>query len=146
MAEATREIVIQATPDHFYGIITGFRSYPEFVPDVVKTRIVSEGPLQWRVEFTLKIIKEISYTLDLTGVPGKGITWKLAEPGSIIRSNVGAWELTDLGGGKLNAKYVANVDVAIPRLIPGASAIVSRLIGSSLPAMLEAFKGRAEKK
>ena len=58
----------------------------------------------------------------------------------MFRRNSGSWEIDDLGGGLVRATY--SIDIAFFVLVP--KAISNRLVGTSLPATLEAFKKRAE--
>ena len=91
------------------------------------------------VEFTLNVIKRVTYTLRLTEQPpDKGLTWELVE--GMFKSNSGGWALEELPGGRTKASYEVEVSVGI--FVPGA--IVNRLVGKTLPATLRAFKERAE--
>jgi uncharacterized membrane protein len=91
------------------------------------------------VEFTLNVIKRITYTLRLTESPGgDGLRWELVE--GMFKSNSGGWALESLPDGRTGAVY--DVEVAVGIFVPGS--IVNRLVGKTLPATLKAFKRRAE--
>ena len=142
MPAAKRTIIFNATPEAAYKVISDYEAYPQFL-DVVnfeRAEILSRNGNTVQVKFTLNLIKRVQYTLQLTGTPNTGLNWTLVES-SIMKSNVGGWQLRDLGDGRTEATYSVDV-VPSTRLIP--QRVISMLTEQSLPATLQAFKKRIE--
>jgi len=138
MAKASRSVVIDASPELCYQVVTDLAKYPEFVDELKAVKILSEQENKMRAEFTAKVIKEIKYTLDLTGEPGKVWKWTLVK--GFMKKNDGLWLFKDLGDGRTEATY--EVDVEFGLLVP--SSVVKMLNEVNLPKMLNAFKKRIE--
>ena len=137
--KAQRSIEIDVTPKKMYEVVTDFESYPKFLSDVSRIIVISSGKDEWEVEFFVKIVKEISYTLKLWGTPGKSLEWKLIK--GFMKKNDGAWQLESLDKGKrTKATYI--VDVEFGLLVP--KRIVNTVMQANFPKMLEAFKKKAE--
>lgn len=139
MAATTQTIEINVPVSDFFAVIRDYASYPEFLNDMESVRIISSSGGVSDVEFTLNVIKRVSYTLRLSENPGcDGLRWELVE--GMFKSNDGGWALEELPGGRTRATY--DVDVSVGIFVPGA--IVNKLVGKTLPATLAAFKRRAE--
>ena len=139
MAGATRSIEINTSADVLYDVITDYERYPEFLSDMESARVIRSDGENAHVEFTLNLIKRITYTLDLKGQRPNGLRWTL-EKAKMFRHNQGSWEIEELGTDRVRATY--SIDIGFFVLVPRS--ISNRLVGSSLPATLEAFKQRAE--
>jgi len=139
MAGATRSIEINASADVLYDVITDYERYPEFLSDMESARVIRSDGEDAQVEFTLNLIKRIQYTLDLKGQKPNRLSWSLARA-KMFRHNDGSWEIEELGPDRVRATY--SIDIGFFVLVPRT--ISNRLVGSSLPATLEAFKQRAE--
>ena len=139
MAGARQTVDIDVSPEAFFEVIRDYENYPLFLSDMERVRVVSrDGPVA-DVEFTLNVIKRITYTLRLTDEPpDKGLRWTLVK--GIFKTNSGGWTLTERPGGGTRATY--DVEVSVGGFVP--KAIVNRLVGKTLPATLRAFKERAE--
>jgi coenzyme Q-binding protein COQ10 len=140
MASAQKTIDIKASPADCYKVIMDFANYPKFVSDLKTVKILEKKGETQKVEFTISIIKEINYTLELTGEPGKGMSWKLVK--GFFKKNNGSWKLEDIGKGVTRATY--SVDVDLGPLVPGK--ILSMLTEKNFPKMLSQFKDRIEGK
>lgn len=138
MSTAKAEIDIEAPIDVVYEVISDFESYPEFLSETKKVKIQSANGKSAKVTFNINLIKKISYTLDIKFSPNKGLTWKLLE-GDLMKKNTGKWKLSHKKG---VTKAVYEIDMEFTGLVP--KAISNRLIGSSLPTMMKAFRDRAE--
>jgi len=138
MPKSVRSIVINAAPARCFQVITDFERYPQFVEELKTAKILKREPNFLRVEFAVKIIKEISYTLDLTTKPDQEVSWTMHK--GFFKKNIGGWKLKELGGGKTEATY--EVDVEFGLLVP--SSVVKMLQENNLPKMLQAFKKRIE--
>lgn len=139
MAGASKTILIDAPMDILFEVITDYESYPSFLSDVSEARVVertSDGAI---VEFSLNLIKKVSYTLNIVEDKPSGVRWTL-DKSSLMKSNDGGWKLESLTATQTRATY--QVDVTPRGFVPGS--IVNALTGRTLPTTLEAFKLRAE--
>ena len=140
MPAAERTIIINTPVSVLYNVITDYEKYPEFLQEVSNVEIVSRTGNIVRAKYTVKLIKTISYVIDLTENENASVKWNLVES-SIMKSNVGGWTLKDLGDGRTEATY--GLDVVVKGLfVPGS--IRTKLTEGTLPSTLEAFKRRAE--
>jgi coenzyme Q-binding protein COQ10 len=142
MPSASRDVIVNVPPDHFFSVVTDYESYPEFIPETVDCKILEKKKKGkgrvCDVQFSIKVIKKIDYTLRLTEEPNDRITWELVD--GPFKSNNGSWEIEASGKGKTKAVYT--VDITMGFLVP--QSITNMLVGSSLPKMLEQMKNRAE--
>ena len=139
MPGAEKTIIINAPPQVVYDVIVDYEKYPEFLKEMDRCRIVKRNGNVLDVEYTATVIKQVSYTLRLTGTPHTSVRWSLLKAG-FMKSNDGGWALEDLGDGRTKATY--GLEVRVSRLVPGK--IVDKLTVTTLPATLDAFKKRAE--
>lgn len=145
MPSASRSVTANVPPEHFFDVVTDFESYPEFIPETVAVEIVKkgkkgkDGSKTEDVQFSIKVIKKIDYTLRLTSNPEKkSVEWELVS--GPFKSNNGSWSIKAAGKGKTEATYT--IDITMGFLVP--QSITNMLVGSSLPKMLEQMKDRAE--
>ncbi|NIP13504.1 MAG: hypothetical protein GWM88_01680 [Pseudomonadales bacterium] len=138
MPRVERSIDVAAPVSCVQNVICDFERYPEFVPFMERAEVVGIDGEKRRVRFTLNLVARLSYTLELEPRDGSGLAWTLVE-GPFVR-NDGAWHLDALEGGGTCATY--GVDVELKRFLPGF--VERRLVEESLPAMLRAFRDRAE--
>ena len=139
MAGAEKTIIINAPINVVYDVIVDYEKYHEFVAEIDSTRILKRNGNVLDVEYKATMIKQVTYTLRLTGTPHTSVRWSLLKA-SFMKSNDGGWKLEDLGDGRTKATY--GLEVRVSRLVPGK--IVDKLTITTLPATLEAFKKRAE--
>ena len=140
MPAAEKTIIINAPASVLYKVITDYEKYSEFLPEVSKVEIVSRTGNVVRAKYTVKLIKTITYVIDLTEIENSSVKWTLVES-SIMKSNVGGWTIRDLGDGRCEATY--GLDVALKGVFVPAS-IRTKMTEGTLPSTLEAFKRRAE--
>ena len=136
----SQSIEIKATPKKCYKVITDFESYPEFLSNVAAVAVAKKKANSCEVTYTIKVIKDIHYTLKMKGTPDKKIQWSFVD-GDYMKKNEGYWELEEIKKGVTQATY--NIDVKFGLLVP--SSVTKKLVGSSLPTMLKEFKKRIEK-
>jgi len=134
---AERCIDVNASPETLFEVITSYADYPEFLPEIESASVVAESDGAKRVRFVLNIVKRVRYTLELVEDSPRSVRWTLID--GDLRANSGSWTLERLPDG-VRATYRVDVEVGI--FVPGA--IVSRLVGETLPATLQAFARRAE--
>ncbi|MFT7518873.1 MAG: coenzyme Q-binding protein COQ10 [Kiritimatiellia bacterium] len=138
MAAATRTVDINVPIDALFAVITDYDRYPDFLDDIEAVNVLQRGDGFAVVEFTLKLIKRVRYTLRMNESAPSKLAWTL-EKSKVMKANVGGWELEERENGT-RATYT--VDVTPRGFVPGS--IVKSLTGRTLPATLEAFKKRAE--
>ncbi|MBS2022974.1 MAG: SRPBCC family protein [Deltaproteobacteria bacterium] len=139
MAQATKSIVINVTPEQLFDIINDFAKYPEFLPEVKKTAVADAGGAK-DVTYTIEIMgKAVSYTLKHAGEKPNKATWTFVK-GEMMKNNVGSWALKAVPGGT-EATYT--IDLKLGTFVPGF--VEKALAETSLPALLDNFKKRAEK-
>jgi ribosome-associated toxin RatA of RatAB toxin-antitoxin module len=139
MAKASRSIVIAATPEKCFGVITDYEKYPEFLPEVKKVTVdFGKGNVK-EVTYTVDIkAKVITYTLRHNAKPPGELSWTLVR-GEMMKGNDGAWTLAAVPEGT-QATYT--IDLKLGALVPS---MVERLLAEqSLPGLLQNFKKRIE--
>jgi ribosome-associated toxin RatA of RatAB toxin-antitoxin module len=131
---------MQVSKDKLFEAITDFKSYAEFVPEVVSVKVhpgASETGAQ--VTFELEVVKRFQYTLEFSMKGHEEVHWKLVES-NFFKANEGSWILS-ANGDATDVKY--ELDVAFGFLVPGW--ITKKLTETSLPKMLDNFEERAKK-
>ncbi len=141
MARADRTEVYDVSAEKFYKAITDYKSYTQFVDGVKSVAVEKESASGAVAKFTLSIIKEISYTIDLKHVPNKEVSWSLVS-GDMMKTNNGKWTLKDLGNGKTEVNY--NLEVELKGFLPGLGMIEKTLVNTNLPMTMKAFAKRAQ--
>jgi len=140
MAEATRTIVVNVTPDQFIQVVTDYEKYPEFLPEVKKITIDGRTANSADVTYEIEVIKRIHYTVRIVR-DGYNVRWSLVK-GDIMRLNNGGWQLRPESADKTHVTY--GLEIAFGGFIPVPASITTKLAETSLPGMLEKFKARAE--
>ena len=140
MPRAEQSILIRAPIDRVFAVITDYESYPEFLPDLKETRLLSRQDGVAVVRFELELVMRVSYTLRLQEDPPATVSWTLEEA-KMIAANNGGWRLQSEGEATL-ASYA--LDVKLRGLIP--KSVSNRLVGTTLPETLSRFKSRCEGK
>ncbi len=138
MSLAKAEIEIEAPLETVYEVISDFESYPDFLSETKEVVVNESNSKSANITFKINLIKKITYTLDIKMTPKKGLSWKLVA-GDLMKKNNGRWKLSHKKG---ITTAVYEIDMEFAGLVP--KAISNRLIGSSLPTMMRAFKDRAE--
>ena len=138
MPGTQQQIDIAVSPENFFKVISDYECYPEFLADMEEATVLSRGDGVAVVRFTVNLIKRFTYTLTLVEQAPHSVTWSLKE-GPFKVSN-GKWALETLPDGNTHATY--EVEVKVAAFVP--KAISSKLVGKTVPALLNAFKTRAE--
>lgn len=139
MAGAEQEVQIGVSPADFFKVVTDYESYPEFLDEMESVKLLSRSGNTAEVQFTVNLIKRVTYTLLLTETEPTSVTWRLKE-GPFKVSN-GSWILQPTPDGGTHARY--SVEVKVAAFVP--KSVSSRIVGKTVPALLASFKGRAEK-
>ena len=139
MPGATQSVVINVPPKVIYDVVVDFKNYTEFLPETKRVTILKKSAKSVEVEFEIKVIKTLKYSLKFSLSPQKKITWSLIK-GDLFKENKGSWTFKSQGKNKTETTY--NVDIELGILVPRV--ITNMLVGNSLPSMLNAFKKEAE--
>ena len=138
MPGTQQEVQIAVSPEDFFGVITNYESYPEFLDEMEDAKVLARSGNTSEVQFTVQLIKRVTYTLLLVENKPNSVTWSLKE-GPFKVSN-GGWKLERMSNGSTRAHYTIEVKVAA--FVPNS--VSSRIVGKTVPALLAAFKDRAE--
>ena len=139
MAKTERSVVIRASPEKVFEVISDFEKYPEFLPVVKKVKVESAQGGVKEVTYTIDIkAKLISYTLRHTPKPPHELSWTMVR-GEMMKGNDGAWVLKPVAEGT-EATY--KIDLRLGALVP--SMVERKLAEQSLPGLLANFKKRIE--
>lgn len=139
MTNLTKTEIYPIPIEKFYQVITDYESYPEYMDGVDSTRIIQQTEQSALVEYSLNIIKRLTYRLQLAHAPPQRVSWVL-DSGDLFKKNEGAWELQDLGDGRTQVTYT--LDVEFKFMIP--KIIVNKVIKHSLPALFANVSARAK--
>ncbi len=140
MAAATTTEKFPCSSDQFFAIISNYESYPEFLSEVKKCKVIETKGNKKLVEFQVSVIKTFSYRLWITEEKPKSMSWTL-DSGDLFKTSVGSWELSEAGGQTV-AKY--GVDATFKVFVPGP--IAKALVNVNLPNMMRAYQERVKKK
>lgn len=138
MPQAQRTIVVDVPPEKLLEVINDFDSYPEFLPEVKKISVSNRTANSAEVTYEIDVIKRIQYTVRVVN-EGMTVRWSLVK-GDMMKKNEGSWQLRPEGEGRTHATY--SLELGLSGLIP--SSITTKLAETSLPALLQNFKNRAE--
>lgn len=133
-----RKLIIDAPIDIVFRVIRDFSAYPEFLPATKSAKERKKGS-QILGDFSVEVVKPISYTLRFVEEPPLSLSWSLVE-GELMKSNEGSWKLKSLSESQTEANY--SIDISFGWLVP--KMIVNEVTKTQLPEMLDAFKERAE--
>jgi len=139
MAGASRTIVINAPIEKVFDVITQYEKYAEFLSEVKEVRTSNRQGNEVNVHYKVDVMKTIKYTIRSKEERPTRMSWTFVE-GEFMKDNKGSWVLEPAGEGKTKATY--SVEMALGALVP--KSIVTALVETSLPKMMDAFKRRAE--
>jgi ribosome-associated toxin RatA of RatAB toxin-antitoxin module len=142
MAQASKTVTVNVTPEQFFDVIADYEKYPEFLPEVKKVKVdAGQGAIK-EVTYTVDIkAKVINYTLKHTAEKPATLRWTMIK-GEMMKGNDGAWTLKPgAKAGTTDATYT--IDLRLSALVPGF--IEKLLAEQNLPGLLANFKARAEK-
>ena len=140
MPRLQRTEIFEIDIDKFYNVIVDYRSYPRFVEEISKTNILRETKNCAVVEYSLNIIKDCNYVLELFHQKPYQVKWKL-KSGDIFKINEGSWNLEDLGNGKTKVTYSLEVDFRgyAPRVL------INKLLVKNIPEVIKTYYNQALK-
>jgi Polyketide cyclase / dehydrase and lipid transport len=135
-------ITVAADRATVMGVIADFGAYPRWATGVRSAEVVesdSDGrPLRVRFGLDVGVIKD-SYVLAYEWDGDAGVSWQLAEPGSMVTEMSGAYQLAG-GGSRTEVSYELLVGTKMP--LPGL--LRRRAERSIIDTALKGLKARAE--
>ncbi|MFP5459717.1 MAG: type II toxin-antitoxin system RatA family toxin [Bacteriovoracia bacterium] len=140
MAKAERTEIFDVPCEKFYQAVTDYKSYPSFVDGMKSVEVVSQNGEDATVKFNLNLIKEVTYTLKLSGKKNESVQWSLVS-GDLMKVNNGGWKLKDLGGGRTEVTY--HLEVELKGFFPGLGMVEKTMVSTNLPMNMKAFAKRA---
>lgn len=138
MASTSHTELFNCTPEQFFGIISDYEKYPEFLAEVKECKVLKTEGNRKLVEFKVSVVKSFSYTLWLTEKSPNELTWEFAG-GDIFKSQKGHWKIKEEAG-KSRIEYA--VDAEFKMFMPGA--IAKTLVSVNLPNMMSAYHKRIQ--
>jgi ribosome-associated toxin RatA of RatAB toxin-antitoxin module len=140
MARAERTETYDVPVDKMYKAIIDYKAYPSFVDGMRTVDVQKESADGATVKFNLSLVKEISYTLNLSHKQNQEVSWSLVA-GDMMKVNNGKWTLKDLGQGRTEVTY--SLEVELKGFLPGLGMIEKTLVNTNLPLTMKAFAKRA---
>lgn len=141
MPTAKAEIVVDASPAQVMAVLVDHTSYPHFLPSVRRVEVVELAPDDWRVTYTIRIIRDLHYTLRLVRDGERSLSWSLMDEGVFLR-NSGAWTLSALPDGRTRAEQHLEIQLAV--FLPNN--IARSLVERTLPDSLTRFRDEIERR
>ncbi len=143
MVEESRTIEVNVDPKKFFKVVTDYQSYPEFLNGQGLRRITinkDEGDIKIVTQEVELMGFKVAYTLRMVEDKARQqVSWSLVK-GQLMSRNNGSWKIEKLGPGRSRVTY--SLELKLGMLIP--SIVTTKIAATQLPAMLNAFKRRAE--
>lgn len=121
MADSSMQsIVIDATPAQIAAVICDFGAYPQWIPAMKRTDVLTEYEDGYAAEVTFALDAGVvsdeytvvyEYAEDLSH-----IEWKLVKPSKMQKVQNGSYDLVDNGDGTTTVTYTLEVDLTMPVL------------------------------
>jgi uncharacterized membrane protein len=135
-------INVEAPKTDVMDVIADFAEYPQWATALRSAEVLETGPggRASKVRFTLDagLVRD-TYVLAYVWDGDTGVSWQLAEPGSVIAEMTGGYHLFDRGSGA-GVNYELTVDVRIP--MPGL--LKRKAEKMIIDTALKGLKARAE--
>lgn len=141
MVTAEKSIVVNAPIDKIHSVITDFASYPKFLAEIERAKVVKKAAKNTTVAFTMNMMQKIDYTLKFDLAKKHEIGWSFVEGDPMLKDNRGFWKIEELKKGAHNLTYHVDIDFNV--WLP--TSIVETLLNDHLPRMLAKFKDKIEK-
>lgn len=142
MAAIEKAESFNCTPEQLFGILSDYEKYPDFLGDVKAISIIKATKTYKIVEYTISIIKDVTYQLKVKEKKNKHISWTL-ESGFMFKSLDGSWSLESSKTKKGITDVVYKVDMKLRLFAP--KLIEKTLVEINLKTMMKSFKKRVKK-
>ena len=134
MADQTSSsLTIDAAPEAVLAVIADLHAYPEWNGEIKGVEVLETVPdgRPRRARFTLSSSgMSDDYTLDYTW-EADGVSWVLAAPSTLQKSQVGSYRLVPAGSGT-EVHYDLKIDAKIPMIGPMRRKIEKRIVDGAL--------------
>jgi ribosome-associated toxin RatA of RatAB toxin-antitoxin module len=140
MISLKESIHINAPAEFIYKVISDFKNYPKFYPEVESAELIRKEGNEADVEFKVNIVISSHYTLRFN-FKKREIKWKMVECSSYIKKNEGKWLFERLSANK--TKVIFETEMEFSWLVP--SQIGGSIIESHVPKILANLKKQSEK-
>jgi ribosome-associated toxin RatA of RatAB toxin-antitoxin module len=114
--QASSSITIDAAPDAVLAVIRDVEAYPQWTGGIAKAEVLEEGtggPKRVAFSMSQSGLSD-EYTLDYDWKPD-GVSWSLAEPSKLQKSQRGSYRLAEEGG-KTQVTYHLTMDIKVPMI------------------------------
>ena len=137
MSSAETTEVFNCSKMQFWGIITDYAKYPDFLQEVNKCEVLEQKGPKKLVEYSVHLIKTFKYRLwmDESEQYSK-LTWIL-DSGDLFKVSNGSWLLEDEAG-RTRATYA--VDAKFKVFVPGP--VSKALVNVNMPNMMSSYHKR----
>lgn len=138
MATVERSETFAIEGSKIMAVLKDYESYSAFMDGVDETVVLEKGDNTAQVEFSLNIIKKLTYILDMKETETT-IEWSF-HSGDIFKKNQGKWTINDLGNGETELQYELEVEakMMVPKMV------TNKLVKSNLPALMKSVYERAK--
>jgi ribosome-associated toxin RatA of RatAB toxin-antitoxin module len=140
MVSIEKSITVNTNASKLLNVVTNFNSYPDFLPEMKKVKIIKSSARSITVTFDMNLMQQIKYTLKFDLKKKNLMPWSFVEGDSVIKDNSGFWKIEKLDKNLCDLTYHLDIDFNI--WLP--SSVIEMLLNDHLPRMLEKFKQRAE--
>lgn len=115
--QVTERMVVRATPDRCYGVLTDFERYPEWAADIKAVSVDERDDAGRSVQVTFRAAafgRSTSYTLryDYSGAPAR-LAWRQVA-GDVTRRLDGSYEIQPTDDGCSDVIYNLVVELKVP--------------------------------
>jgi ribosome-associated toxin RatA of RatAB toxin-antitoxin module len=127
-----------------FQTVTNYEGYPDVMPHCSEASIVERDGSRTRVRYKVSLAGvEVEYTLDHVEEPSNlFMSWSLVQ-GNMMSENTGSWTLEPVDDAEFTeVHYAATLQLKLP--LP--SFVISKVLDSHLPEMLDHFEKAAQKK
>lgn len=142
MIQARCDMEVHAPAEIVFSIVWDVARYPDFMTDVVDTRVEAIEGESWaqHAEFDTNFVRARRYTVRMRAEPPTRVQWTMVS-GEGISANDGTWDIAAFDDGRSCTLGYA-VKMAFDAPVPDA--IARRIIEFNLPMLLRQVKARAE--
>ncbi|MBE8163333.1 MAG: polyketide cyclase [Bdellovibrionaceae bacterium] len=141
MAFVKKEENFKCTAKQLFDILSDYESYPDFLADVKGISILKSTKTYKIIEYTVAIIKNVTYQLRVKEKKNKEITWTL-ESGLLFKSLEGSWVLKESKTKKGTTDVIYEVEMKLKFFAP--KLIEKTLVEVNLKTMMKSFKKRVK--
>lgn len=143
MAEQTSaRVTIDAAPEVVLDVIGDLAAYPAWSSDIKAVEVLEETddgrPLRARFSLASRGLSD-DYTL-LYAWSEAGVSWQLAEPSALQKSQTGSYVVTGPEEGPSEVRYDLTIDAKLPMIGPLRRKIERQVVATAL----EGLKARVE--